>query len=133
MMPSMDGNERKAPYAGDEVELIPGLFLPGNAGSRSQGRSIASELARIARRSNSPVALTIHVVDFSEELSALDARTVARQASFVAEVMQFLHRPGKPLFVIAHSMGARLAVAGVPLLSTTWLGPESGDTNVGTS
>jgi alpha-beta hydrolase superfamily lysophospholipase len=94
-------------------------------------RSIASQLARIARRGKTSVALSMYVVSFSEELSAFDARTVAKQASFAVEVLLHLHQQGKPIFVIAHSMGASLFVAHNHTIKFLHLlGPENGESDV---
>lgn len=70
-------------HAGEDD--IPVLFLPGNAGSFQQVRSLAGETARQAfRRSREQGAATTGVrlvwlsVDFQEEHSALDGTILVR-------------------------------------------------------
>ncbi|KAH3756588.1 GPI inositol-deacylase [Pelomyxa schiedti] len=112
---------------------IPVLFLPGNAGSYKQVRSIASEsqltawtqAVRHAREHKSAEGkFDFFAADFDEELSVLDSGILHRQAEFANECIKEIHKMqttfashGTPLdvpspfevIVIAHSMGGIVA------------------------
>lgn len=88
---------------------IPGLFVPGNAGSYRQVRSVASETARRvdARRTshqtsspssvpgdtresapgNAPVGIDWFALDFNEELSAFHGGLLRRQTAFTSHAL----------------------------------------------
>jgi PGAP1-like protein len=82
--------------------------MPGNGGSKAQGRSIAAEADRMAARLQSPVALRFYVVHFAGQLSAFDAGILRAQAAFVERCLTWLARDGAAhtVFVVGHSMGA---------------------------
>lgn len=87
---------------------MPVLFLPGNGGSKAQGRSVASEAARQAARTYASVRLAFFVAHFQGELSALDASTVERQAQYAMRCMFWMHDAlqARLILLIGHSMGA---------------------------
>ena len=104
---------------------IPGIFVPGNAGSYRQVRSLASETARRvdARRAASGdapeeatdarerehVGVDWFTLDFNEELSAFHGAVASRQTEFAAfAIEQVLARypHGTPVIIAGHSMGA---------------------------
>jgi pimeloyl-ACP methyl ester carboxylesterase len=90
---------------------VPVMFLPGNRGSKGQGRSVASETLRRAARGvakGRAAALHFYVVDFGEEWSALDAGVLGAQAAFAARAMAWLMEAHgtEQLVIVAHSMGA---------------------------
>ena len=113
---------------------IPGLFVPGNAGSYRQVRSVASETARRvdARRTshqtssspsvpgdtresapgNAPVGIDWFALDFNEELSAFHGGLLRRQTAFtshaLAKIME-TYPPGTPVVIAGHSMGGVVA------------------------
>ena len=121
---------------------IPGIFVPGNAGSYRQVRSLASETARRvdARRAASGdapeegtdareehVGVDWFTLDFNEELSAFHGAVASRQTKFAAFAIEHVlaaYPPGTPVIIAGHSMGgvvARAALlelaASVPRLS----------------
>ena len=101
------------------------LFVPGNAGSGKQVRSLATESMRAWAGSNSSqkkggadgFLLDFYAVDFDEELSAFHGGYLVDQASYVAAALAHLLRQypaDTPFIIVGHSMGgvvARLAVA----------------------
>ena len=116
---------------------IPGIFVPGNAGSYRQVRSLASETARRvdARRAASGdapeegtdareehVGVDWFTLDFNEELSAFHGAVASRQT----EVRGFRDRtgargvpPGTPVIIAGHSMGGVVARAALLELAAT--------------
>lgn len=109
---------------------IPGIFVPGNAGSYRQVRSLASETARRvdARRAASGdapdpegtetreehVGVDWFTLDFNEELSAFHGAVASRQTEFAAfAIEQVLARypHGTPVIIAGHSMGGVVARA----------------------
>lgn len=68
-----------ADFAGRNSIAIPVLFLPGNAGSYKQVRSLAGETARRAARRHEAHAPQLHwfSADYREEHSALDGTILA--------------------------------------------------------
>ncbi|ORY29176.1 PGAP1-like protein-domain-containing protein [Naematelia encephala] len=109
----------------------PVLFVPGNAGSFQQVRSIASSASRQYHghpggRADDMLGLEkldFFTVDFREDLSALHAGTLREQASYLSNCVHrvlaaYSHLPAEDqprrVSVLAHSMGgivARLALA----------------------
>eukprot|EP01063_Lacrimia_lanifica_P023174 TRINITY_DN3065_c1_g2_i3.p1 TRINITY_DN3065_c1_g2~~TRINITY_DN3065_c1_g2_i3.p1 ORF type:complete len:647 (+),score=115.43 TRINITY_DN3065_c1_g2_i3:62-2002(+) len=85
----------------------PVLFIPGNAGTGSQCRSLGHVMAY--RR----VEAWLFCVDFGEELSAFHGGLVLRQARFVDAAVDFLcnHYSLSEVDVVAHSMGGVVALA----------------------
>jgi GPI inositol-deacylase len=113
---------------------IPGLFVPGNAGSYRQVRSVASETARRvdARRTshqtsspssvpgdtresapgNAPVGIDWFALDFNEELSAFHGGLLRRQTAFTSHALAKIletYPPGTPVVIAGHSMGGVVA------------------------
>ncbi|KAI7924050.1 GPI inositol-deacylase [Pyricularia oryzae] len=112
---------------------IPVLFIPGNAGSYRQVRSIASEAAtyyrdvvrhdeRALRRGARP--LDFFSVDFNEDFTAFHGRTLLDQAEYLNEAVRYIlslyldprkseRESGVPdptsVIVIGHSMGGVVA------------------------
>eukprot|EP00727_Mastigamoeba_balamuthi_P002627 m51a1_g12361 hypothetical protein (815) ;mRNA; f:571566-575969 len=98
---------RGAPRPG---AAVPALFVPGNAGSHKQVRSIASEAARLA------LPLDFYAADFNEELSALDGESLWEQSRFVAAAARELsERYRSPIVLVGHSMGGVVARASIVL------------------
>lgn len=102
---------------------IPLLFVPGNAGSYRQARSIGSLAAAEALRQGKPAAsrLDIYTIDFEEDLSAFHGRTLLDQAEYVNDAIRFIlalynqpdpdHPHPKSVLVVGHSMGGFVARA----------------------
>lgn len=112
-----------------QVKGVPVLFIPGNAGSYKQVRSLASEAANywnnnIRQNSqavqNGKMALDFFTVDFNEDLTAFHGQTLLDQAEYlndaVAYILSLYHNPQKSIrdsslpdpssvMLIGHSMG----------------------------
>ena len=111
---------------------IPALFVPGNAGSGKQVRSLATESFRRHASSASSserggrsggFLIDFYAVDFDEELSAFHGGYLVDHADFVAAALGHVlsgypsGEGGKKFLLIGHSMGgvvARLALAVAP-------------------
>nr|XP_019047771.1 hypothetical protein I302_04388 [Kwoniella bestiolae CBS 10118]OCF26701.1 hypothetical protein I302_04388 [Kwoniella bestiolae CBS 10118] len=105
----------------------PVVFIPGNAGSYQQVRSIASSAARQYQEGSSGEQgirrLDFFTIDFNEDFSAFSGRTLSTQAEFIKHSVrrildEYDHLPAveqpRQVTLLAHSMGgiaARLAVA----------------------
>lgn len=94
----------------------PVLFIPGNAGSYSQGRSIASLCANWARDQGSDIDIDFFSIHFSEDLSAMHGQTLLDQARYVNDAIFYIldmykGRQNSPssVIVISHSMGGIVA------------------------
>lgn len=105
------------------LDGIPALFIPGNAGSYRQMRSIAAEISNLYYDDN------IHVVsnpnarnfdffgaDFNEDFTAFHGRTMLDQAEYLNEAIRFIlllyqNTPNPPtsILILAHSMGGIVA------------------------
>ena len=113
----------------EQVKGVPVLFIPGNAGSYKQARSLASESAQYFYNSiqHDPNALKegaasvdFFSVDFNEDFTALHGQTLLDQAEYlndaVAYILSLYHDPrrsqrdpGLPdpssVILVGHSMG----------------------------
>ncbi|XP_028847097.1 GPI inositol-deacylase isoform X2 [Denticeps clupeoides] len=96
----------------------PVLFLPGNAGSYKQARSLGSVALRKAEGMDGGVHLNVFTVDFNEELVALYGGSLRRQTLFLHECIKavlrlYKHRPDPPkgVVLVGHSMGGVVARA----------------------
>ncbi|KAI0405014.1 GPI inositol-deacylase [Xylaria palmicola] len=120
---------------GPKVRGIPVLFIPGNAGSYKQVRSIASESARYFHEALHPNAaastsgvknLDFFTVDFNEDFTAFHGQTMLDQAEYVNEAIRYIlslyldpqkseRDPNLPdpssVIVLGHSMGGIVARA----------------------
>ncbi|KNE54648.1 hypothetical protein AMAG_00608 [Allomyces macrogynus ATCC 38327] len=107
-------------------ESLPVVFVPGNAGSYQQVRSVASRAAMlwagegpgmIANRTDIK-RFDFYTIDYHEELSALSGALVEAQAKYLNLVLwYFYHRYNWIMHVpvIAHSMGAVVARLAEPM------------------
>lgn len=117
------------PAYNKQVKGVPVLFIPGNAGSYKQARSLASESAQYFYNSvqHDPKALKegatsidFFSVDFNEDFTALHGQTLLDQAEYlndaVAYILSLYHDPrrsqrdpGLPdpssVILVGHSMG----------------------------
>ncbi|KAI0206202.1 GPI inositol-deacylase [Astrocystis sublimbata] len=120
---------------GPKVKGIPVLFIPGNAGSYKQVRSIASESARYflealhsseASAPSGVKGLDFFTVDFNEDFTAFHGRTMLDQAEYVNEAIRYIlslyldpqkseRDPNLPdpasVIILGHSMGGIVARA----------------------
>ncbi|XP_012268324.2 GPI inositol-deacylase isoform X1 [Athalia rosae] len=92
---------------------IPVLFIPGNAGSHHQVRSLASVSLRKSLKDRTPFHFDFFTVDLNEEYSALYGGVLKGQTKFVAHCIQKILRfySGKidSIILIGHSMGGIVA------------------------
>ena len=122
-------------YTHDNLRLrgAPVLFIPGNAGSYKQVRSLSSEASRYYAdylrhdefaREEGVRALDFFTVDFNEDLAAFHGQTVIDQAEYVNEAIAYIlslyHDPNRlnrepdlpdpsSVILIGHSMGGIVA------------------------
>ncbi|KAM3861858.1 GPI inositol-deacylase [Diretmus argenteus] len=96
----------------------PVLFLPGNAGSYKQARSLGSVALRKAEDMETGVHLNVFTVDFNEELVALYGGSLRRQTHFLHESIKAILRlyknfedPPRSVVLVGHSMGGVVARA----------------------
>ncbi|CAL8326789.1 unnamed protein product [Lota lota] len=96
----------------------PVLFLPGNAGSYKQARSLGSVALRKAENMEGGVHFNVFTVDFNEELVALYGGSLRSQTLFLHECIKaILHlykgqeHPPSTVVLVGHSMGGVVARA----------------------
>ncbi|KAL1721710.1 PGAP1-like protein-domain-containing protein [Schizophyllum commune] len=103
---------------------VPVLFIPGNAGSSHQVRSIASSAARQFHgspgsissefRTRSLKPLDFFAVEFNEDLSAFHGPTVEAETAYTSQAIAYilhLYPPGTQIIVLGHSMGGIVATS----------------------
>ncbi|KAH9482359.1 GPI inositol-deacylase [Psilocybe cubensis] len=106
---------------------LPVLFIPGNAGSSRQIRSIASSASKqyfSAPHIISPVFITrplkpldFYAVEFNEDLSAFHGSTLESQVTYTKAAIKYilsLYPPKTSVIVMGHSMGGIVATALLP-------------------
>lgn len=95
----------------DSLDGVPVLFIPGNAGSYKQGRSIAAETAY---NENNGIGFDFFMADFNEDFTAFHGRTLLDQAEYLNDAIRFIlslySRKNnkvvpKSVIIVAHSMG----------------------------
>ncbi|XP_049449388.1 GPI inositol-deacylase [Epinephelus fuscoguttatus] len=96
----------------------PVLFLPGNAGSYKQARSLGSVALRKAENMDGGLHFNVFTVDFNEELVALYGGSLLRQTHFLHESIKAILRlykhlktPPQSMVLVGHSMGGVVARA----------------------
>ncbi|XP_017294120.2 GPI inositol-deacylase [Kryptolebias marmoratus] len=96
----------------------PVLFLPGNAGSYKQARSLGSVALKKAENMEGRLHLNVFTVDFNEELVALYGGSLLRQTHFLHESVKAILRlykhlktPPRSVAIVGHSMGGVVARA----------------------
>ncbi|XP_052421902.1 GPI inositol-deacylase isoform X1 [Carassius gibelio] len=96
----------------------PVLFLPGNAGSYKQARSLGSVALRKAENLDGPIHMNVFTIDFNEELVALYGGSLRRQTQFLHESIKAILRlykdrpdPPRSVVLVGHSMGGVVARA----------------------
>ncbi|KAG8993305.1 GPI inositol deacylase [Tulasnella sp. JGI-2019a] len=116
---------------GDTLSGYPALFIPGNAGSSQQIRSIASSITRqlydspyvpsAGLREGNIRPIDVFAVEFNEDLSALHGPTILSQKAYVAAAIDYIlslypagpNRPDKVL-LLGHSMGGLVSISLLP-------------------
>ncbi|GMM29360.1 Bst1 protein [Martiniozyma asiatica (nom. inval.)] len=90
-----------------DLNGTPILFIPGNAGSYKQVRSIASLAADVDAN-----LLDFFSADFNEDFTAFHGKTMLDQAYYLNDAIRFIlslysnrKNPPKSVILIAHSMG----------------------------
>ncbi|TPX64619.1 hypothetical protein SpCBS45565_g05747 [Spizellomyces sp. 'palustris'] len=121
--------ERDGRNIGDKPVGIPLLFIPGNAGSYKQARSLGSILSDHYwdlknglgwDEKQRVVPFDLFTIDTNEELAAFQGHLVQDQAEYVNEAIKYIlssysSQPGQPnrqrtsLAIVAHSMGGIVA------------------------
>ncbi|KAN0069070.1 PGAP1-like domain containing protein [Elaphomyces granulatus] len=122
-------------YTEENIGLngVPVLFLPGNAGSYRQVRSLAAEASRHyfevirhdqERLKSGARSLDFFMVDFNEDMAAFHGQTLLDQAEYVNEALAYIlslyHDPRRSrrdpslpdpssVILIGHSMGGIVA------------------------
>lgn len=105
------------------LDGIPALFIPGNAGSYRQVRSIAAECSNLYFDDNINVVNNPHArnydffaADFNEDFTAFHGRTLLDQAEYLNQAVAFIlllyaNNPNPPesVLILAHSMGGIVA------------------------
>ncbi|GAN01712.1 GPI inositol-deacylase [Mucor ambiguus] len=100
----------------DQLYGVPALFIPGQAGSHKQIRSLASTTTHLYHDEKLGRNIDYFTVDLNEELSALSGQTLLDQAEYmnqaVARILSlYEHHPSRPtsVIIIGHSMGGLVA------------------------
>ncbi|KNG46791.1 gpi inositol-deacylase [Stemphylium lycopersici] len=113
-----------------DVKGVPVLFIPGNAGSYKQVRSLAAEAAYHYHNNvqhevdSGKRPLDFFSVDFNEDITAFHGQTLLDQAEYLNDAITYIlslyHTPGKFLrdstlpdptsvIIVGHSMGGVVA------------------------
>ncbi|XP_046461194.1 GPI inositol-deacylase-like [Daphnia pulex] len=110
--------EQAERYKKGEFTGIPVLFIPGNAGSYKQVRSLASFAYRKSLDSKKHFHFDFFTIDFHEEFSALYGGILKQQTMFTSSCINRIlhlykstHHQQKSLLLIGHSMGGMVAKA----------------------
>ncbi|KAI0650404.1 GPI-inositol-deacylase [Trametes meyenii] len=118
---------REGNLENNELHGSPVLFIPGNAGSSHQVRSIASSAANqyfSAPYQVSPdfksgkyTGLDFFAVEFNEDLSAFHGPTLDSETVYASRAIDYilsLYPPNTAIIVMGHSMGGIVATALLP-------------------
>ncbi|OZC10333.1 hypothetical protein X798_02640 [Onchocerca flexuosa] len=92
-----------------QVSGLPIIFVPGNAGSSKQVRSLGSVLHDKTESRNLPFTFDVFAVDFNEELSGLSGMYLERQIKYLELAVRHIwgmYSPPPPgIIFVGHSMG----------------------------
>ncbi|KAN0118085.1 PGAP1-like domain containing protein [Russula decolorans] len=118
---------REVGWEDDEPRGVPVLFIPGNAGSAHQIRSIASSATRqyyLSPYIPSPEftshgikPLDFFAVEYNEDLSAFHGPTLDVEREYATRAISYilsLYPKGTPIIVMGHSMGGVVATSLLP-------------------
>ncbi|VDK62647.1 unnamed protein product [Onchocerca ochengi] len=93
----------------EQVSGIPVIFVPGNAGSSKQVRSLGSVLHNKTESRNLPFTFDVFAIDFNEELSGLSGMYLERQIKYlelaVRHIWGMYSPPPHGIIFVGHSMG----------------------------
>uniref|UniRef100_A0A1A9WXZ2 GPI inositol-deacylase n=1 Tax=Glossina brevipalpis TaxID=37001 RepID=A0A1A9WXZ2_9MUSC len=92
----------------------PVLFVPGNAGSFKQVRSLASVALQKAVDNDRNIQLNYFTIDFKEQLSGFYGGYLEEQKKFLKiciQVVSNIYKENKSVIIIGHSMGGKVAQA----------------------
>ncbi|VDN23718.1 unnamed protein product [Gongylonema pulchrum] len=91
------------------VSGIPVVFVPGNAGSSRQVRSLGSVLHNKTESRRLPFTFDVFAVDFNEELSGLSGMYLERQIKYLGEAVRrvkaLYSSPPPGIIFVGHSIG----------------------------
>lgn len=118
----------RIPYQDGNVHLdgLPVLFIPGNAGSYKQVRSIAAASSNLYFDDTQDIEnehaqnLDFFAADFNEDFTAFHGRTMLDQAEYLNDAIRYIlslyaenddypHSTPTSVIVVAHSMGGIVA------------------------
>ncbi|RDB19940.1 GPI inositol-deacylase [Hypsizygus marmoreus] len=118
---------REVGWDPNQAQGTPVLFIPGNAGSSHQVRSIASSATRQFYTSPSVVApdfsertvkpLDFFAVEFNEDLSAFHGPTLDSQIAYISRAITYilsLYPANTSILIMGHSMGGIVATSLLP-------------------
>lgn len=99
----------------DLKDSMPVLFVPGNAGSYQQVRSLASTSIRRQLQSLDAFKFAFYTIDFKEELSGFSGALIAKQIEFVRRATQQIlaMHPSETggVILVGHSVGGFITKA----------------------
>ncbi|KZT71514.1 PGAP1-domain-containing protein [Daedalea quercina L-15889] len=120
--------------APNELRGSPVLFIPGNAGSSHQVRSIASSATRQYFSSPYHVSpsfehgpqkpVDLFALEFNEDLSAFDGHTLDAETAYARATVDYilsLYEKPTSIIILGHSMGGTVAVSLLPHPNVTAL------------
>ncbi|XP_061388136.1 GPI inositol-deacylase [Musca vetustissima] len=101
-----------------ELKGAPVIFVPGNAGSYKQVRSLASVALRKGMDNDRSIHMDYFTVNFEEQLSALYGGYLENQKNFLRTAILAVRRlykkrydVDKSIILVGHSMGGKVAQA----------------------
>lgn len=99
----------------DLKDSMPVLFVPGNAGSYQQVRSLASTCIRRQLQSLDAFKFIFYTIDFKAQLSGISGRLIHQQIPFVNSALRQISKmhsiDTNGVIVIGHSVGGFIAKA----------------------
>lgn len=99
----------------DFRDSMPVIFVPGNAGSYQQVRSIASTCIRLQLQSLDAYKFIFYTIDFRGQFSGIDGELIEEQISFLHqslnEVIQMHPSETNGVILIGHSVGGFISKA----------------------
>ncbi|KAF8239028.1 PGAP1-domain-containing protein [Tricholoma matsutake] len=117
---------REVGWDSNQIQGVPVLFIPGNAGSSHQVRSIASSATRQFYSSPQVVApefssglkpLDFFAAEFNEDLSAFHGSTIESQIWYTTRAVDYilsLYPVNTSIIIMGHSMGGIVAISLLP-------------------
>ncbi|ORE18534.1 PGAP1-domain-containing protein, partial [Rhizopus microsporus] len=97
----------------EELVGVPVLFIPGQAGSYKQVRSLASESSKYSHTQKNVQDLDWFTLDLNEELTAFSGQHVLDQANYantaIQTILNLYHGRVDSVIIVGHSMGGIVA------------------------